>query len=239
MVAQLLVGPPAPPHRRLRQLPDGGGAAADPRRLRHQEVRPAANAETQVRPGQLLPHEPEHRTSLVRCRWKERLCARTSSSTPGVTLRGWLHLPDGAGGPVPTVVMAHGLSAVKEMPGQLRGGLCRRWAGGAGVRQPQLRRRDGEPRQEIDPWAQVRDYRRVITWARLRPEVVPTASACGGLAMAAATCWCSGRSTSASSASPPRCRWSPAWATSSGWSARASGAEPGGHGAGPRRPLPG
>src|SRR4029453_2734496 len=33
----------------------------------------------------------------------------------GVTLRGWLYLPDGAGGPVPTVVMAHGFSAVKEM----------------------------------------------------------------------------------------------------------------------------
>src|SRR6266511_513212 len=33
----------------------------------------------------------------------------------GVTLRGWLYLPDGATGPVPTVVMVHGFSAVKEM----------------------------------------------------------------------------------------------------------------------------
>src|SRR5262245_15949584 len=33
----------------------------------------------------------------------------------GVTLRGWLYLPDGATGPVSTVVMAHGFSAVKEM----------------------------------------------------------------------------------------------------------------------------
>ena len=33
----------------------------------------------------------------------------------GVTLRGWLYLPDGASGPVATVVMAHGFSAVKEM----------------------------------------------------------------------------------------------------------------------------
>jgi fermentation-respiration switch protein FrsA (DUF1100 family) len=31
-----------------------------------------------------------------------------------VTLRGWPYLPDGAAGPVPTVVMAHGFSAVKE-----------------------------------------------------------------------------------------------------------------------------
>jgi hypothetical protein len=30
---------------------------------------------------------------------------------------------------------------------------------------------DGEPRQEIDPWAQVRDYRHAITWAQAVPEV--------------------------------------------------------------------
>jgi dienelactone hydrolase len=33
----------------------------------------------------------------------------------GVTLRGWLYTPDDAGGAAPTVVMAHGFSAVKEM----------------------------------------------------------------------------------------------------------------------------
>ena len=32
----------------------------------------------------------------------------------GVTLRGWLYLPDEARGRVPTIVMAQGLSAVKE-----------------------------------------------------------------------------------------------------------------------------
>ena len=32
-----------------------------------------------------------------------------------VTLRKWLYLPDRTAGPVPTVVMAHGFSAVKEM----------------------------------------------------------------------------------------------------------------------------
>jgi hypothetical protein len=30
---------------------------------------------------------------------------------------------------------------------------------------------DGEPRQEIDPWAQVRDYRDAINYACRRPEV--------------------------------------------------------------------
>jgi uncharacterized protein len=90
----------------------------------------------------------------------------------GVTLRGWLYVPDGAGGPVPTVVMAHGLSAVKEMyldsfaeafaTGELGALVFDNRNFGAS---------DGEPRQEIDPWAQVRDYRYAITWAQSRPEV--------------------------------------------------------------------
>ena len=33
----------------------------------------------------------------------------------GVTLRGWHYLPDNRPGKVPTIVMAHGFSAVKEM----------------------------------------------------------------------------------------------------------------------------
>ena len=33
----------------------------------------------------------------------------------GLTLRGWLYLPEGATTPVPTVVMAHGFSCLKEM----------------------------------------------------------------------------------------------------------------------------
>ena len=42
------------------------------------------------------------------------------------------------------------------------------------LRQPRLRRSDaapGRPRQEIDPWEQVRDYSHAITYAQLRPEV--------------------------------------------------------------------
>jgi dienelactone hydrolase len=90
----------------------------------------------------------------------------------GVTLRGWLYLPDGGEGPVPTVVMAHGFSAVKEM-------YLDRFAevfAGAGLGALVFDNRnfgasDGEPRQEIDPWAQVRDYRHAISYASLRPEV--------------------------------------------------------------------
>jgi uncharacterized protein len=90
----------------------------------------------------------------------------------GVTLRGWLYTPEGAPGPVPTIVMAHGFSAVKEM-------YLDRFAdafAGAGLGALVFDNRnfgasDGEPRQEIDPVAQLRDYRHAITYASSRPEV--------------------------------------------------------------------
>jgi uncharacterized protein len=90
----------------------------------------------------------------------------------GVTLRGWLYAPEGVGGPAPTIVMSHGFSAVKEM-------YLDRFAGAfadAGLAALVYDNRnfgasDGQPRQEIDPWAQVRDYRTAITYAITRPEV--------------------------------------------------------------------
>jgi fermentation-respiration switch protein FrsA (DUF1100 family) len=90
----------------------------------------------------------------------------------GVTLRGWLYVPDGAAGPVPTVVMAHGFSAVKEM--YLDSFAERFGESGLGALVFDHRNfgaSDGEPRLEIDPWAQVRDYRDAISYACTRPEV--------------------------------------------------------------------
>jgi hypothetical protein len=89
-----------------------------------------------------------------------------------VTLRGWLYVPEGVGGPAPTIVMSHGFSAVKEM-------YLDRFAeafADAGLAALVYDNRnfgasDGQPRQEIDPWAQVRDYRTAITYAITRPEV--------------------------------------------------------------------
>lgn len=94
-------------------------------------------------------------------------------SEDGVTLRGWHVLPEGAG-PFPTVVMAHGFSAVKEM-------YLDRFAeafAAAGVAALVFDNRnfgasDGEPRQEIDPWVQVRDYRDAISFAETLPETAP------------------------------------------------------------------
>jgi fermentation-respiration switch protein FrsA (DUF1100 family) len=84
----------------------------------------------------------------------------------GITLRGWHFLPDSRPSKVPTIVMAHGFSAVKEM-------YLDRFAeafSNAGLASLVFDNRnfgasDGEPRQEIDPWQQVRDYRDAITFA--------------------------------------------------------------------------
>ena len=99
----------------------------------------------------------------------------------GVTLRGWFYDADGASGAAPTVVMAHGFSAVKEM-------YLDRFAeafAAAGLNALVFDNRnfgasDGEPRQEIDPVQQVRDYRHAITYATTLDEVDPTRIAAWG-----------------------------------------------------------
>ena len=90
----------------------------------------------------------------------------------GVTLRGWLYLPDGATGPAPTIVMAHGFSAVKEMYlDTFAEAFAAAGLGAVVFDNRNFGASDGEPRQEIDPWAQVRDYRHAITWAQAHPQV--------------------------------------------------------------------
>src|SRR6478735_9252428 len=93
----------------------------------------------------------------------------------GVTLRGWFYDADGRSGAAPTIVMAHGFSAVKEM-------YLDRFAeafAAAGLNALVFDNRnfgasDGEPRSEIDPVQQVRDYRHAITYASTLEEVDPT-----------------------------------------------------------------
>jgi fermentation-respiration switch protein FrsA (DUF1100 family) len=89
----------------------------------------------------------------------------------GVVLRGWHYLPDQRRGPQPTIVMAHGFSAVKEM---FLDRFAERFAA-AGLASLVFDNRnfgasDGEPRQEIDPWQQVRDYRDAITFSETLSE---------------------------------------------------------------------
>ena len=93
----------------------------------------------------------------------------------GVTLRGWFYDADGRSGAAPTIVMAHGFSAVKEM-------YLDKFAevfAAAGLNALVFDNRnfgasDGEPRLEIDPVQQVRDYRHAITYATTLDEVDPT-----------------------------------------------------------------
>lgn len=84
----------------------------------------------------------------------------------GVVLRGWHYLPDAQSGKLPTIIMAHGYSAVKEM---YLDHYAERFAE-AGLASVVFDNRNfgasgGEPRQEIDPWQQIRDYRDAISFA--------------------------------------------------------------------------
>jgi fermentation-respiration switch protein FrsA (DUF1100 family) len=97
----------------------------------------------------------------------------------GLTLRGWFYVPEGAKEPVPTVIMAHGFSCLKEM-------FLDKYAevfvkDGLGVLVYDNRcfgASDGEPRQEIDPMAQVRDYQHSVT-APLAVDVIEAGKAAG------------------------------------------------------------
>jgi uncharacterized protein len=89
----------------------------------------------------------------------------------GILLRGWHYRPKNGGGPWPTIVMAHGYSAVKEMyldrfaevfaAARLAAIVFDNRNFGAS---------DGEPRQEVHPWQQIDDYRDAISFAQSLPE---------------------------------------------------------------------
>ncbi len=82
----------------------------------------------------------------------------------GVTLRGWLYLPAGRGAG-PGVVMAHGLSGVKEQRLDAYAEIFQ--AAGLAVLvydHRNLGESDGTPRQLVNPWAQCRDFGYALDW---------------------------------------------------------------------------
>lgn len=93
----------------------------------------------------------------------------------GATLRGFLYEAAQGDPPFPLVVMAHGTSATIEM-------VANRYAevfAGNGVSALLYDHRNlgisgGEPRQEINPWVQVRGYRDAITFASTLSRHDPT-----------------------------------------------------------------
>jgi fermentation-respiration switch protein FrsA (DUF1100 family) len=89
----------------------------------------------------------------------------------GITLRGWYFVPEGRG-PHPAISMAHGYAGVKEHALEP---FARRFAeAGFAVLLHDHRTfgaSDGEPRQDVNPWTQLEDWRRAISFLEAQPEV--------------------------------------------------------------------
>jgi uncharacterized protein len=89
----------------------------------------------------------------------------------GVTLRGWLFVPDGPA-PHPAITMAHGFAGVKEH-GLER--FARAFADAGFVVLVHDHRgfgaSGGAPRFDIDPWVQIADWRRAISFLESHPVV--------------------------------------------------------------------
>ena len=116
----------------------------------------------------------------------------------GTTLRGWLYVPDDAAGPAPTIVMCHGYSAVKELfLDAFAEVFCEAGFCALVYDNRNLGASDGEPRQEIDPWAQVATTATRSPSPARSTRSTATGSASGAPATAARTCSSSARSTGA------------------------------------------
>jgi fermentation-respiration switch protein FrsA (DUF1100 family) len=92
-----------------------------------------------------------------------------------VMLRGWLFVPAGAGAaPLPAISMCHGYAAVKEHSLEK---FAQAFAEAGFVVLVHDHRSfgasDGAPRHDIDPWMQVADWRRALTFLESQPEVDP------------------------------------------------------------------
>ena len=114
----------------------------------------------------------------------------------GTILRGWHYLPDGASARYPTIVMAHGYSAVKEMYlDRFAEAFAKAGFAALVFDNRNFGASDGQPRQEIDPWRQIRDYRDAITFCSRWRRPIPNGSASGEAATAARMFWLLARST--------------------------------------------
>jgi uncharacterized protein len=91
----------------------------------------------------------------------------------GVTLRGWLFVPD-APGLHPGITMAHGFAGVKEH-GLERFARAFADAGFAVLVHDHrgFGASGGSPRFDVDPWVQIADWRRAISFLESHPAVDP------------------------------------------------------------------
>jgi uncharacterized protein len=90
----------------------------------------------------------------------------------GIELGAWLYLPRSDAQRRPAITMAHGYAAVKEL-GITR--FAEAFADAGFVVLLHDHRSfgisGGEPRQDVDPWRQVGDWRRAVSYLESRPEV--------------------------------------------------------------------
>jgi uncharacterized protein len=93
----------------------------------------------------------------------------------GVELGAWLYLPEATGSRSPAITMAHGYAGTREH------GIAKfahAFAAAGFVVLLHDHRNfgvsGGEPRQDVDPWQQIADWRRAISYLEARPEVDPS-----------------------------------------------------------------
>ena len=90
----------------------------------------------------------------------------------GVKLGAWLYLPDGPRSHCPAITMAHGYAGTREH-GVAK--FAEAFAAAGFVVLLHDHRAfgvsDGEPRQDVDPWRQITDWRRAISYLESRTEV--------------------------------------------------------------------
>lgn len=91
----------------------------------------------------------------------------------GVSLSAWFYCPDGEG-PYPGITMAHGYGGTRDH-GIGRFAEVFASAGFAVLLHDHrgFGRSGGSPRQDIDPWQQIGDWRRAISYLETRPKVDP------------------------------------------------------------------
>ena len=92
----------------------------------------------------------------------------------GVTVRGHLYRPDNAQGPLPIVVMAGGWCYVKELvQPHYADAFVRAGCAALVFDYRRFGASDGTPRQHLDPWDQIEDYRSAISYAETLEGIDP------------------------------------------------------------------
>jgi pimeloyl-ACP methyl ester carboxylesterase len=93
-------------------------------------------------------------------------------TSKGSTVRGWLITPDRGSGPYPVVVMAGGWCYVKEvvMP-HYADYFVQQGIATLLFDYRNLGASDGQPRQHLDPWGQIEDYRNAISFAETQADL--------------------------------------------------------------------